>query len=116
MELRITLAVGIAAFGLLLVLRRAWGVAALAAANIAGALGLLWYVVQTLRYDGVMILELLLSAAPVAVQTGITAGGLALDRYGKTVAAFSLLATAAVPTLATFGFLLYLDANPIDWR
>lgn len=116
MQLLITLAAGVAAFVLLLVLRRTWGIATLAAANIAGALGLLWFVAQTLHYDGVMMLELLLSAAAIAVLAGITAGGLTLDRHGKAVAAHGLLAITAVPTFATFGFLFYLDANPIDWR
>ena len=54
--------------------------------------------------------------ANALVVAAITAGGIALQRRGRAGAAIVLLALAAVPTIAAFGFLLYLDSHPIDWR
>lgn len=88
----------------------------LAAINIAGALGLAWFVVEMLRYDGVMVFELSLCAGLIAAIALVTVGGLKLQRAGKTAAAIALLAVAAVPTTAAIAFLVYLNANPIDWR
>lgn len=92
------------------------GAAALASMNIAGVLGLGWFAIKTLRNDGVMVVELSICAGLMAVLAAITAGGFALERRGKSRGAVALLAVAALPTIAVFGFLLYLDANPIDWR
>ena len=91
-------------------------VAALASINIAGALGLGWFVVEMLIHDGVMVLEILSCVVLMALLAGFTAGGLALKRRGKTTAAIVLLAVGAVPVILTYGFLLYLTVNPIDWR
>ena len=91
-------------------------VAALASINVAGMLGLGWFAVVMLIHDGVMVVELAICAVPMAVLALATAGAFALRRRGKTGAAVALLAVAALPTLAVFGFLLYLDSHPIDWR
>ena len=69
-----------------------------------------------LFYDGVMVVELAICAALISVLALTTGGALALRRRGKTGSAVALLAVTALPTLAAFGFLIYLDANPIDWR
>jgi hypothetical protein len=90
--------------------------ATLASINIAGVLGLAWFAARMLFYDGVMVVELAICAGLMAILAAITAGGFALKRRGMTRAAIVLLAVAAVPTIATFGFLLYLDSHPIDWR
>ncbi|NDH62392.1 MAG: hypothetical protein EBY18_12265 [Alphaproteobacteria bacterium] len=81
-------------------------VAALAAINLAGIAALAWFAVHMLVHDGVMAIELSMCAGLMALLAAITAGGVALQR----------LALAAVPTIAAFGFLLYLDSHPIDWR
>ncbi|MDP1840218.1 MAG: hypothetical protein Q8N31_00920 [Reyranella sp.] len=91
-------------------------VAALASINIAGVLGLAWFAAVMLFYDGVMVVELAICAVLISVLALITWGGLALRRRGHSGAAIALLAVTALPTLAVFGFLLYLDRNPIDWR
>ena len=90
--------------------------AALASMNIAGVLGLGWFVAEMLLDDGVMVVELSICAGLMAVLAAITAGGFALERRGKSGAAVALFAIAAVPTIAVLGFLLYLDGHPIDWR
>ncbi len=91
-------------------------VAALASINGVGIAGLGWFVAQMLINDGVMVIELSMCAGLMAVLAAITAGGFVLERRGMTWAAIVLLAVAAVPTIAVFGFLLYLDSHPIDWR
>lgn len=91
-------------------------VAALASINIAGVIALGWFVVEMLTYDGVMIPEISGCVVLMALLAGFTAGGLALRRRGKTTAAIVLLAVGAVPMILTYGFLLYLTLNPIDWR
>lgn len=91
-------------------------VAALASINIAGALGLGWFVVEMLIHDGVMVFEILSCVVLMAILAGFTAGGLALKRRDKTTAAIVLLAVGALPVILTYGFLLYLTFNPIDWR
>ena len=119
----IVLGAGAAIFALLLVLgaggRRSLAgttVAALASMNVVGIIGLGWFAAEMLIYDGVMVIELLMCAGLMAVLAAITAGGFTLERRGMTRAAIVLLAVAAVPTIVVFGFLLYLHANPIDWR
>jgi hypothetical protein len=91
-------------------------VAALASINIAGFLGLGWFASKVVFHDGVMWVELAICAVPMAVLALTTIGGLALRRRSHSGAAIALLTVAALPTLAVFGFLLYLDRNPIDWR
>ena len=91
-------------------------VAASASTNIAGVLGLGWFAIKTLLQDGVMVVELSICAGLMAVLAAITAGGFALKRRSKSGGAVALLAVAALPTIAVFGFLLYLDRHPIDWR
>ncbi len=91
-------------------------VAALAAINLAGIAALAWFAVHMLVHDGVMAIELSMCAGVMALLAAITAGGVALQRRGRAGAAIVLLALAAVPTIAAFGFLLYLDSHPIDWR
>jgi hypothetical protein len=91
-------------------------VAGLASINIAGAIGLVWLVVEMLIHDGVMVLEILSCLVLIAILAGFTAGALALKRRGKTKTAIVLLAVAALPMLFVYGFLVYLDFNPIDWR
>ena len=90
--------------------------AASASMNIAGVLGLGWFAIKTLLQDGVMVVELSICAGLMAVLAAITAGGFALKRRGKFGGAVALLAVAALPTIAVFGFLLYLNRHPIDWR
>ncbi len=91
-------------------------VVALASINIAGMLGLGWFAAVTLFYDGVMAVELAICAILMSVLGLITGGAFAFKRRGKARAAVALLAVAALPTMAVFGFLLYLDSHPIDWH
>lgn len=91
-------------------------IATLSAINGAGMLGLGWFAAQMVTYDGVMVLEVSISAGLIAIMAALTVGGLVLARRGRSGAAIALLAVAALPTLAAFGFLIYLEANPIDWR
>lgn len=88
----------------------------LAAINVAGIAGLGWFAAHMLIYDGMMAIELSMCAGLMALLAAITAGGVALRRRGRGGATIVLLALAAVPTIAAFGFLLYLDSHPIDWR
>ena len=88
----------------------------LASINIAGVLGLGWFVVEMLTNDGVMIPEILGCVVLMALLAGFTAGGLALQRRGKSTGEIVLLAVGALPTIVTFGFMFYLTFNPIDWR
>lgn len=90
--------------------------AGLAAINIAGVLGFLWFAARMLVHDGVMVVELAICAVPIAVLTMITGGAFALKRRGKAKAAAALLVVGALPTIAAYGFLLYLDSHPIDMR
>lgn len=87
-----------------------------ASINIAGALGLGWFVAEMLVYDSVLVLEILSCIVLIALLAGITAGGLALDRRGKTKTAIAVLSIGALPTVLVYGFLVYLAFNPIDWR
>lgn len=118
----IILAVAIATFVLLLTFggrqsRAAEIVAAgMASINIAGVVGLGWFTAGILNYDGVMVIELSICAGLMALLLLITGGGFALKRRGRTAAALAVLAAGALPTLLVYGFLLYLDNNPIDWR
>lgn len=88
----------------------------LASINVVGALGLVWFAARLLFYDGLMIVELAICAGLIAVLAMVTGGAFALKRRGKTNAAIAVLAVVALPTIAAFGFLLYLDSNPIDMR
>jgi hypothetical protein len=69
-----------------------------------------------LVYDSVLVLEILGCVVLMALLAAITAGGLALNRRGKTKTAIALLSVGAVPTAVVYGFLVYLEFNPIDWR
>ncbi|CAN7265573.1 hypothetical protein LJR090_001885 [Bosea sp. LjRoot90] len=88
----------------------------LASINIAGALGLGWLAARMLFYDGLMVVELAICAGLIAALAIVTGGAFALKRRGRTKAAIAVLTVAALPTIAVFGFLLYLDSNPIDMR
>ncbi|MBR0645144.1 hypothetical protein [Plastoroseomonas hellenica] len=91
-------------------------VAGLTSVNIAGVLGLLWFAAAMLVYDGVMVVELVICAVLIAVLAMTTGGAFALKRHRKIKAAVALLAVAALPAIAVYGFLLYLDSHPIDMR
>jgi len=91
-------------------------IAALAAVNIAGVLGLGWAAAVMLFYDGVMIVELSICAGLMAVLAALTGSAFALGRRGRIGGAVALMAAGALPTIAVYGLLLYLDFNPIDWR
>ncbi|WP_422029742.1 hypothetical protein [Reyranella sp.] len=121
--LLIVLAAGITAFALLLKfgpgLERDTPdifVAGLAAVNIAGILGLGWLVLEMLIHDGVMVLEILSCVVAMALLAGTTAGALALERRGRKRIAIALSGVTALPAILVYGFLVYLDLNPIDWR
>lgn len=124
MELLVTSGVGVVAFVVLFVLRRAgqrrnpakMTAAAFSSINIAGAFGLAWLAARMLRHDGVMPVELSITAGLLLILILITAFGMALERRGRMTAALILLGSTAGPTLAAIGFLFYLDANPIDMR
>lgn len=89
----------------------------MAAINVAGTLGLVWFVVENLIHEGVvMVVELSACASFMALLTVLTGGGLALTRRGSTRTGMALLAAGALPTIFVYGFLVYLDFNPIDWR
>jgi hypothetical protein len=90
---------------------------AMAATNVAGMLGLAWFVVDNLLHEGVvMVVELSACASLMALLTVFTGGGLALTRRANTKTGMALLAAGALPTIFVYGFLVYLDFNPIDWR
>ena len=91
-------------------------VTGLAAVNISGVLGLGWFVLEMLLHDGVMALEILSCVAAMVLLAGTTAGALALKRRGRKKTAIILAGVTALPTIFVYGFLVYLDANPIDWR
>jgi len=91
-------------------------VAGLASINIAGVLGLLWFAALMLYYDGIMAAEHVICAVLIAFLAIITGGAAALKRRNKTRSAVALLAVAALPTIAAYGFLLYLASNSIDMR
>ncbi len=91
-------------------------VAGLAAVNITGVIGLGWTVAVVLFYDGMMIVELSICAGVMAVLAAITGGAFALRRSGRIGATIGLLGLSALPTIAVYGFLLYLVSHPIDWR
>lgn len=91
-------------------------VAGLVAVNIAGVLGLGWFVVEMLIHDGVMVLEILSCVVAMSLLAGTTAGALALKRRGRKKAAVILSGITALPAIFVYGFLVYLDLNPIDWR
>jgi hypothetical protein len=52
----------------------------------------------------------------MAVLAAITGGAFALRRSGRIGATIGLLGLSALPTIAVYGFLLYLVSHPIDWR
>jgi hypothetical protein len=91
-------------------------IASLAAINISGLFGLGWFAMIMLVYDGVMYVELWICATLFTVLALFTGGGVALAHRHKIRTAIALLIVAAVPTLSAYGFLIYLDNNPIDWR
>lgn len=122
--LLILLVVGVVAFALLLKFSAGGRsattkivTAATAAINVAGTLGLAWFVVENLLHEGVvMVVELSACATLMALLTVFTGGGLALTRRGSTKTGIALLAAGALPTILVYGFLVYLELNPIDWR
>lgn len=91
-------------------------VAGFAAVNIAGILGLGWFVLEMLIHDGVMALEILSCVVAMLLLAGATASALALKHRGAKKTAIILAGVTALPTIFVYGFLVYLDANPIDWR
>ena len=91
-------------------------VAGLVAVNIAGVLGLGWFVIEMLIHDGVMVLEMLSCVVAMSLLAGTTAGALVLERRGRKKTAVILSGVTALPAIFAYGFLVYLDANPIDWR
>ena len=91
-------------------------IAGLAAVNIAGVLGLAWFVVEMLIHDGVMVLEILSCVVAMSLLAGTTAGALALKRRGRKKTAIILSGVTALPAIFVYGFLVYLELNPIDWR
>ncbi|HEY4251497.1 MAG TPA: hypothetical protein VGM87_09865 [Roseomonas sp.] len=91
-------------------------VAGLTAINITGVLGLAWLVVVMLIHDGVMVVELGICAALIAGLAMITGVAFTLRRRGRIVAAVAVLTVAALPTIAAYGFLLYVDTHPVDLR
>lgn len=90
--------------------------AVLASINIAGVVGLVWFAAGMLANDGVLVVELSICAGLMVALVSLTACGVLLGRRGLNGGALTLLTVAAVPTLFAYGFLLYLDLNPIDWR
>lgn len=122
--LLILLVIGVVAFALLLKFSAGGRSAttkvvtsATAAINVAGTLGLAWFVVENLLHEGVvMVVELSACASLMALLTVFTGGGLALTRRGNTKTGIALLAAGALPTIFVYGFLVYLELNPIDWR
>jgi apolipoprotein N-acyltransferase len=91
-------------------------IAGLAAVNIAGVLGLAWFVVEMLIHDGVMVLEMLSCVVAMSLLAVTTSGALLLKRRGRKKTAIILSGVTALPAIFVYGFLVYLDANPIDWR
>lgn len=91
-------------------------VAGLVAVNIAGVLGLGWFVVEMLIHDGVMVLEMLICVVGMSLLAGTTVGALLLKRRGREKTAIVLSGVTALPAIFVYGFLVYLNANPIDWR
>lgn len=125
LPLLVILAVSAALFAFLLRRRRARvasrtgeaaAVAGLAAVNCAGAVGLAWWAATILYHDGLMAEEHAICGVSIALLAAITVGALALDRRGRVKTALALLAVGALPTAAIYGFLFYLEANPIAWR
>ncbi|HQS16266.1 hypothetical protein [Reyranella sp.] len=122
--LLILLVIALVAFALLLKFGAGGGSAptkivtsAMAAINVAGTLGLGWFVVEILTHDGVvMVVELSACASLMALLAALTGGGLVLARRGRIRTGMALLAVGALPAVFVYGFLVYLDANPIDWR
>ena len=90
--------------------------ALLASINIAGVVGLVWFAAGMLANDGVMVIELSICAGLIAILVSLTACGVLLGRRGLSGGGLTLLAVGALPTLFVYGFLVYLDFNPIDWR
>lgn len=88
----------------------------LAGLNLLGIVALAWFVGYLLYYDGVMQFELSLCAAAAAFLAATMGGGLYLERRGYPRAGIVVLAIGALPVLAATGFILYLQANPIDWK
>ena len=84
-------------------------VAGLVAVNIAGVLGLGWFVVEMLIHDGVMVLEILSCVVAMSLLAGTTAGALALKRRGRKKTAVILSGITALPAIFVYGFLVYLD-------
>ncbi len=91
-------------------------IAGLAAVNSAGVIGLGWFVIEMLIHDGVMALEMLSCVVAMSLLAGTTAGALALERRGRKKTAIILSGVTALPAIFVYGFLVYLELNPIDWR
>lgn len=91
-------------------------IAGLVAVNSAGVLGLGWFVVEILIHDGVMVLEVLSCVVAMSLLAGSTVGALLLKRRGRKTTAIILSGVTALPAIFVYGFLVYLEANPIDWR
>ena len=91
-------------------------IAGLAAVNSAGVLGLGWFVIEILIHDGVMVLEMLSCVVAMSLLAGTAAGALLLKRRGRKKTAIILSGVTALPAIFVYGFLVYLELNPIDWR
>ena len=91
-------------------------IAGLAAVNSAGVLGLGWFVIEILIHDGVMTLEMLSCVVAMSLLAGTAAGALLLKRRGRKKTAIILSGVTALPAIFVYGFLVYLELNPIDWR
>ena len=91
-------------------------IAGLAAINSSGLFGLGWFALVLVVNDGMMFVELSICAALFTFLALFTGSGVALANSGKVRTAIALLSVSALPTFVAFGFLIYLDAYPIDWR
>jgi hypothetical protein len=91
-------------------------IASLTAINISGLFGLGWIALQLHFYDVKKYEELSICAVLFTLLALFTGSGVALAHRGKIRTAVAPLIVAAAPTLAAYGFLIYLDTHPIAWR
>lgn len=112
----VILAVGLATFALLSRKRSGVAMAALAAINAAGIAALAWLAATVVIHDRDMFEEQAICFGLIAALAIVTWGGYALARRGWVWAGLVLLALAALPVTAAYGFIFYLDAHPIAWH
>ena len=90
--------------------------AAAAAVNVAGVIGIGWFEGLTIPYDGVDAAGTAVAVVLALLLVALTVGGLWAERRGRPVLAACLLLLGALPTAAIYAVAVLFVTHPTDMR